>query len=63
MSFVFSIANYEAKEILQNDASWVKECQDNRVYLNTGHIVINENRIFVLNKLGEKISIFRVGAV
>jgi hypothetical protein len=29
-------ANYETTEILQNDASWVKECQDNRVYLNTG---------------------------
>lgn len=62
MSFVFVIngqasATDGIKEILQNDAAWVKDCQDNRVYLKTEHLLVEEDRIYIVDKLGGKISV------
>jgi len=45
----------QLKKFLDNDASWVKDCQDNRVYLKNDHLVIAEDGIYVLDESNKKI--------
>jgi len=42
-------------KISNNGTSWVKHCQDNRVYLKADSVVIEKESLYVLNKENQKI--------
>lgn len=37
-------------EIVNKDVSWVKNCQDNRIYLNPEYLIVSKNRMVVVDE-------------
>ena len=54
---VSALPNIKLKEFLKNDARWVKDCQGNRIYLNTEYLTVNNEGMYILNEKNKKISI------
>ena len=50
----------DANGFVKNHASWIKKCQDNRVYLEANRLTLSEEGIYVMDDFNEPIPLSEV---